>query len=136
MLLDSLQEAYRVLFVGAQKLREEFGDHDKATILEVHGEELADVTEAIASQIDEDTAEPDRMSSVEEEFSNVWQDFLQWQAGEPSSRCEYSYGSKKRLGSLLRNILMECAVGIPLRKDVTDDELIEAAKDAWFARSR
>ena len=136
LVLESLDAAWRPLQAGATKLREEFGDHARAELLEGLAAELLDWTENVLSQVEEDAGEPDRCPSLEEEFAGVWQDYLQWRASEWSARGEDSYGTKRRFGHLLRNILLECTVGIQTRRDVTDDELIAAAQDAWKSRSR
>jgi hypothetical protein len=133
--LEALEQATRVLVQAADDLRERLGAHDLATVLEVEAERMLLVTETTAEDLLQGTPEPDRWPSLEEELANIWQDYLRWQAGEWSARSDESYGTKKRLARLLRHAVQGVAIGIPQR-DVSDDELLAAAEDAWMSRRR
>lgn len=131
--LEALEQATVVLVRAADDLRERLGEHELATILEVEAERLLLVTETTAEDLLTGTIEPDAWPSVEEELGSIWQDYLEWSSGRPSSRDEESYETKKRLTRLLRHAVQEAAFGVPQRK-VTDDQLIAAAQDAWASR--
>lgn len=133
--LEALEQATVVLVKAADDLRERLGEHDLATVLEVEAERMLHITETTAEDLLQGTPESDRWPSVEESIAAVWQDYRQWAGGQPASRGEESYGTKRRLARLLRNVVEFAGYGMPKRK-VGDDTLIAAAQDAWEARYR
>ena len=137
LLLNALHEASNVLLLAADSLRS-VGSHANAETLEVISdhilEQLEHSAEEIAEGDEKEDIEPSReeFATFDEDLAYIYSDYLSWLRGGPSDRDDYSFGTKKRFADLLRSVPHHYQLTI--REDVTDEQIIEAARDAYESR--
>lgn len=137
LLLNALHEASEVLLSAADSLRG-IGSHKNAELLEVISDNILEQLEYSAEEIiegeEKEDIEPsdEDFSTFEEDIARIYFDYLNWLKGGPSDRHEDSFGTTKRFASLLRHVAAHYQ--LTLGEDVTDEQIIEAARDAYESR--
>ena len=138
ILLNALKDASDVLLSAADALRD-IGSHENAETLEFIAEQALEHLEHSAEEIigERDATEDlepsqEQFSDFSEELANIYADYLIWLDGGFSERDDYSFGSEKSFGELLRHVATHHQLTI--KEDVTDEQLIDAARDAYESR--
>jgi hypothetical protein len=139
VMVEGLERAVRELFGTATRLREG-GAHDQAEYLEQLAEPLADHLEAAVDHIEEGERSLEEEVSFEEEASLdhelaiLWADYLSWSQGisyRPRGTSDEYYETEVDFAQLIRHLFLEHLRPSQLR-DMTDEHLIAAARDAYL----
>ena len=137
VMLDALHEASTTLLSAADDLRS-IDSHTNAEILEGIADYILKQLEHSAEEIIEgeqtEDLEPsqEEFATFDEDLAYIYSDYLNWLRGGPSDRDEYCFGTKKRFADFLRSVAQHYQLTVS--EDVTDDQIIEAARDAYEHR--
>jgi hypothetical protein len=137
VMLDALHEASSVLLIAADNLRS-IGAHTNAETLEIVSDHILEQLESSAEEIMEgeetEDLEPSQeaFATFDEDLAYIYSDYLSWLEGGPSDRDEYCFGTTKRFADLLRSVAQHYQLTVS--EDVTDDQIIEAARDSYESR--
>jgi len=137
--LNALNDSSTLILNAADRLRD-IGAHANAEALEVIAEQIIEQLEQGLEEATEfdptEFGEPEdeEFSTLDEDYAAIYADYLARLAGDPplSSRGNECFATQRRFADLLRDVPSH--YGLFVRKDVTDEQLIEAAKDAYEAR--
>lgn len=144
-MLDALETAWRILDAAAEGLRQDHA-HPQAELLEEFSETLKESTENIADEIlgereelyggelDVSGQEIEQIS-LEEDFVQIYHGWLQFLKNPRYSSHVFDSTDESALAEVLRHAVTY-HMRQPLKKGVTDKQLVEAAKDAYEDRAR
>ena len=134
-MFNALEAAYRILVAASDSLYEDGAD-GLASVLDVLSENIAQEIEDMASEIISE-GEPLEVGALdlsgreieqiglEDDFAIIYHDWLEYQAGTPTSR---HFENENDLPALLRHV---AASSRGFLTTTTDAQLIEAAQDAY-----
>ena len=138
-MLNALEAAYRLLDAESDNLYEA-GAEAQATELSVVAEDIVGRIEEIAEEVLGEREDPEggdlelsgrevEQISLESDLANVYADWLRFSRGERPLR---SFESRDEFIAILRHVAhVHPSLGHPLDPSVTNQQLFEAAQDAY-----
>ena len=140
-MLNALESAWRILSAASEGLHEK-GAHNQADVLDEFAEPIAAVMEDIATEMLEEGTEREggeleqsgieiEYASLEEDFAMIYRDWLDYLEGRGMREFDGDLASVLRHAATYHPTMRQ-----PLKEGITDDQLIDAAQDAYEDQNR